>query len=303
MNRFFSNISKVLKYFKLQRMEESEYKDYITEEYEERTGKKLTLDPPRSFTEKMQYSKIFLNSPLKTKLADKYAVREWIREEIGEEYLIPLIGVYNRYSDINFDALPEKFVLKTNHSSGWNLVVTDKNKINHFQERLKFNLWMKVNFGYYTDLQLQYTNIEPKIIAEEFIQDSQGKLYDYRFLCFNGKPQFCWVNIEEGKNKYSNIYDLNWNPVTWKFKNLPEAPFEVVQPANFTEMVSIAQDLSQNFSHVRVDLYNLDGTIYFSEMTFTSSAGYRLIEPEEANFEVGKLWDITNHDYYKELQN
>src|SRR5699024_9361647 len=143
---------------------------------------------------------------------------------------------------------------------------------------------------------------KPKIVAEEFIEDSKGQLYDYRFLCFNGKVYYCWVGLDGENQRYGNIYDLEWNLQSWTFTGLPNTPFEVSIPENFEEMVSIATKLSKKFSHVRVDLYNVDGKIYFGEMTFTSSAGYRLITPDKYNYKLGNFWDIKNSDHYKTLQ-
>src|SRR5699024_4596189 len=223
----------------------------------------------------MQYAKLHLNSPLKTKLSDKYLVREWVEKKVGSEYLIPLLGVWGSFIDIDFNKLSNKFVLKTNHSSGWNHVVDDKREVDLEDAKKKFNKWLKRDFAYSGDIQLHYEAIEPKIIAEEYIQDRTGNLYDYRFLCFDGDVLYCWVGIEGGDQRYGNIYNLEWELQPWTFDGLPYTSDEVKQPDNFEEMVQIAEVLSRGFNHVRVDLYNVDGKIYFGEMTFTSGGGYR----------------------------
>lgn len=276
----------------LENLDPKKYADFLKREYKKRTGETLNLDNPEKFTEKMQYNKINLATPLKTKLADKYEVREWVAQTIGEEYLIPLIGVWDKYSDIPFDKLPQKFVLKTNHGAGWNLIVKDKSKLNHQDEKKRFNRWQKMNFAFFTDLQLQYRDIEPKILAEEFIQDNQGLLPEYKFFCFDGKVYYCWEILGRGSKEYRNIYDVDWNLQPWIFEGHENTPFQTKKPKNFEKMLELAEVLSQDFSHVRVDLYNVDGKIYFGEMTFTSTGGYRLIYPEKYNYMLGNLWKL-----------
>lgn len=280
------------KYYLLKNMNSERHSTFYKKEYKKRTGEELNLENPKKYSEKMQYSKLHLNTPMKTKLSDKYAVREWVSEKIGSEFLIPLLGVWDSFSEIDFDSLPNKFVLKTNHSSGWNLVVVDKSQINFEKAKKDFDKWINRDFAYSGDIQLHYKDIEPKIIAEKFIEDSKGQLDDYRFLCFNGEVHFCWVGIEGENQRYGNVYDLEWNLQPWTFDGLPNTPYKIEQPDGFKEMINIAKILSEEFSHVRVDLYNVDGKIYFGEMTFTSGGGYRLIHPEQYNYMLGDLWNL-----------
>lgn len=280
------------KYYILKNMNSKRHYSFYKKEYKKRTGEELNLKNPQKYSEKMQYSKLHLNTPMKTKLSDKYAVRDWVSEKIGEGFLIPLLGVWDSFSEIDFDSLPNKFVLKTNHSSGWNLVVEDKNHINFEKAKKDFDKWINRDFAYSGDIQLHYKDIEPKIIAEEFIEDSNGQLNDYRLLCFDGEVHFCWVGIDGKNRRYGNVYDLEWNLQPWTFDGLPNTPYEIKQPDNFKEMIDIAKKLSKEFSHVRVDLYNIDGKIYFGEMTFTSGGGYRLIHPEQYNYMLGNLWSL-----------
>lgn len=284
------------KYFYIKSLKREKYMKFLEKEYKVRTGKKLDLKSPRTYTEKMQFAKLHKNTPLKTELTDKYKVRKWVSEKIGEKHLIPLLGVWDRFKDIKFDELPSKFVLKTNHSSGWNLVVKDKDEINYKKEKLKFNRWMKKNFAYSGDLQLHYKEIEPKIIAEEFIEDSNGKLTDYKFFCFDGKVHFCWIDEGRFSNHYRNVYDLNWDLLPWTQHNYSNTPYPLNKPENFEKMIEIANVLCQGFSHVRVDLYNVDGEIYFGEMTFTNGSGYELIHPDKFNTLLGELWDLNIED-------
>lgn len=267
------------------------YKNYLKFAYRIRTGEKLNLEAPKKYTEKIQYAKLYLNSPIKTKLSDKYLVREWVEEKIGSSYLIPLLGVWEDFSEIDFEELPNEFVLKTNHGSGTNIIVKDKSQFEYHKEKEKMDSWLKNNFAY-AGLELHYKDIEPRIIAEEYITDSNGELNDYKFLCFNGEVYYCWIDVGRYTNHYRNVYDLDWKLQPWTQHKYENSPNEIPKPENFDEMIKIAKKLAEGFSHVRVDLYNVDGKIYFGEMTFTNGAGYELIYPEKYNYHLGELWDF-----------
>ena len=287
-------LKREFRYLYLKHLPPRKYPDFLKKEYKKQVGETLNLENPEKYTEKMQYAKLHLNHPLKTKLSDKYLVREWVEETIGSDYLIPLLGVWDNFDEINFDELPEKFVLKTNHSSGWNLIVTDKNEIDYDNANRLFTKYVNRNYAYHNDLQLQYIGIKPKIIAEKFLQDSKGELRDYKFMCFNGEPYYCWLDVGRFSDQYRNIYDIDWNLQTWNYNVFENYPAPLPKPENYDEMVELARKMSQGFSHVRVDLYNIDGKIYFGEMTFTSSGGYTKPHPESYNKYLGDLWDLEN---------
>ena len=261
--------------------------------YKRAIGRKLNWKRPRAYTEKMQWAKFYDNSEIKTLLTDKYAVRDWIKEKIGEEFLIPIIGVWNKFSEIDFSKLPQQFVLKTNHGSGSVIIVKDKNKFNISEAEKKFNDWMNIDFAYATGFELHYSGINRKIIAEKYLETNIGELQDYKFLCFGGKPYFCWVDLDRFGKHTRNVYDLNWNLQPWNQYTYGNSNRPIPIPKNFEKMIEIATTLCQGFSHVRVDLYNLDGKIYFGEMTFTNGCGFDRIIPDEYDFELGKLWDIN----------
>ena len=256
--------------------------------YKKRTGKVLNLDNPQTFNEKIQWLKLYDNSPLKTKLADKYLVREWIAEKIGEDYLIPLLGVWDSFDEIDFDKLPDKFVLKANHGCAWNIIVKDKSKFDKKKAKKKFDKWMKRNYAYRAGFEMQYKDIPPKITAEAFISDSKGELNDYKILCFNGKPEFIWIDQGRYTHRTENIYDTKWNlqPFLLTYENSKE---EVPPPENLEKMIELAETLSKDFALVRVDFYNVDGKIYFGEMTFTSASGVDVFKPEEYNLKLGQM--------------
>src|SRR5690625_4349757 len=293
VRKFIKNIKTEIKYQYIKNMNSDKYEEFLEQEYQKRTGEELNIKEPQKYTEKVQYAKLYLNSPLKTRLSDKYLVREWVENRIDTKYLIPILGVWNDFSEIDFEILQNEFVLKQNNGSDTNVIVKDKSNINFEKNKIKFDKWLDINFGYYKDIQLQYKNIKSKIIAEKFIEDSNGKLPEFKFFCFNGKVYYCWFIINEKDNEYRNVYDLNWDLQPWNINNIYENyPRELPKPENFDEMVKIAETLCQGFSHVRVDLYNVDGKIYFGEMTFTSGGGYSLIYPEKYNYSLGKLWDL-----------
>lgn len=260
--------------------------------YEEKIGHKLHWDNLRTYTEKMQWEKIFDNNPQKAYLADKYAVREWVSRIIGDEYLIPLLGVWDSFDDIDFANLPARFVLKTNHGSGTNVIVKDKNSINMRQIRRLINDWLRIDYGYYTGFEMHYSRIQPKIIAEKYLETEIGELQDYKFICFNDEVYYCWVDLGRYSKHTRNVYDLNWNLQPWNQASYGIADHEIPKPKNFDKMIDIARKLCKGFSHVRVDLYNVDGTIYFGEMTFTNGSGLDAIIPSEYDLMLGQLWKI-----------
>lgn len=262
----------------------------IANDYFSKTKRKLRI-PPISYTEKMQFAKIFNSTKEKGMLTDKYEVRKWVAERIGEEFLIPLLGVWDCFDDIDFDSLPVSFVLKTNHGSGTNIIVTDKSRIDFKKMKRKFDFWMSEDFAFAgKGYELHYTFIKPKIIAEKYVTDSKGELNDYKFLCFNNNPAFVWVDVGRYGDHRRNIYNLKWElqPFNqWTYKN---TDYAIEKPKGYELMLSIVEQLCVGFDHVRVDLYNVDGKIYFGEMTFTNGQGYESILPAEYDDMLGSYW-------------
>lgn len=275
-------------------MDEKDLPELLKKWYKKRTGRELNLENPKSFNEKIQWLKLYDNSPLKTKLADKYLVREWIKENLGEEYLIPLLGVYDSFDEIDFDKLPDKFVLKANHGCAWNIIVKDKQKFDKKKAKKKFDKWMKRNYALKAGFEMQYKDIPPKIVAEAFIQDSKGELNDYKVLCFNGEPKFIWIDQGRFSNRTENIYDTEWNlqPFLLTYENSKE---EVPPPKNLETMIEFARKLSKDFALVRVDFYNVDGKIYFGEMTFTSASGVDVFKPAEYDLKLGEMLELPKN--------
>ena len=256
--------------------------------YKLKTGKILNLQNPQTFNEKTQWLKLNDLSKEKTILADKFLVREFIKEKIGEEYLIPLLGVWNNFDEIDFNNLPNQFVLKCNHGSGYNLIVKDKKKFNKHKAKLQINKWLKEDFGYRNGYELHYSNIERKIIAEEYLSEVENNLIDYRFFCINGKVEQIWLDVLSGtENHKRKIYNKDWEELNIVVK-WPRLEDNINKPTNLKEMIELSETLSKDFKFVRVDFYNINNKIYFGEMTFTSMSGVGKFEPEIEDYNLGK---------------
>ena len=280
---------------RLESLPEEKYNNLIEKEYLKVFGNILDWNNLRTYTEKMQWEKIYDKNPIKTTLTDKYAVREWVEGKIGKDYLIPLIGVWDSFDNIDFDLLPKQFVLKTNHGTGTNLIVKDKNKINMRRAKRMFDDWMKTDYAFTNSLQLHYRDIKRKIIAEKYLETNLGELQDYKFLCFDGKPCFCWVDLGRYSKHTRTVFDMNWKLQPWTQASYGIANYDIPMPKNFDMMIDIANILSKGFSHVRVDLYNIDGKIYFGEMTFTNGSGLDPIIPKEYDKVLGDYWKLPKN--------
>lgn len=265
-------------------------KKYISKEYRNVFKKDINWDNPVTYNEKLNVSKLLNYNAKKTLLTDKYLVRDWVKSTIGEEYLIPLLGVYDKIDDINFEKLPNKFVLKCNHDSGSVTICENKENIKLKDLRRKYKFYMKRNFAY-NGFEMHYKYIKPKIIVEKYMGRS---IIDYKFLCFDGNPYFCRVDIDRFGNHMRNIYDMNWNLQKFN-KGFYKNKTNVEKPKNFDDMVKIAKKLSKGIDQVRVDLYSIDNRIYFGEMTFTNGNGTEKFYPDEYDKIIGELWNLSNN--------
>ena len=266
----------------------------------------FNIDYPLTFNEKIQWLKLYDSTPIKTRLADKYLVREWVKEKIGEKYLIKLLGVYDTFDEIDFKKLPKQFVIKCNHGCGYNIIVKDKSKLDIKEAREKINAWMKENYAFRFGCELQYRDIKPKIIVEKYLTNNGKNLYDYKFWCFNGKVKYMQFRDEYSSNLKMAFYDLNWNKQPFYYDHMLYDQ-ELLKPNNYDEMIKIATKCCQGFPFVCVDLYRLnDGTIKFGEMTFTRTSGSAHWNDEKYNRMLGKIlklprlaYNIDEQKYYK----
>lgn len=270
--------------------DEDEYPRLLEDIFMFETGEKLNLLAPKSFNEKIQWLKLNDNIPIKTTLSDKYAVREWVEKRIGSSYLIPLLGVWDRYDDINFESLPKSFVLKCNHGSGYNVIVKDKATMDHDAIRADFSVWMSTNDAFLFGFELQYKDIHRRIVAESYIEQLDGDLYDYKIHVFNGEPKIIQVigtrDIE--KHTARQIFlNTDWeqvDPMYLTYKAFDKKP---IKPENLEELLWVAKKLGKDFLYVRVDLYDVSGKILFGEMTFTPFSGMGKWISTERNNIVG----------------
>lgn len=248
---------------------------YVKLYYRMRVKKKLNLKHPVTFNEKLQWLKFNDRDPFYAVVVDKYRVRKYIEDTIGEEYLIPLIGVWDSFDDIDFDKLPERFVLKCNHDSGGIVICTNKSEFNKAEARKVIEKSLKRQF-YYVGREWQYKNVKPCIICEEFIGEENVPPADYKISCFNGKPDNVMVcyGRETGKTKYY-FFDKNWKLLRYNGwgKNAPE-DFTLPKPENYEKMFELAEKLSSPYYFARIDLYNINGRIYFGEITLCPNSGF-----------------------------
>lgn len=249
----------------------------------------LNLENPKSFNEKLQWLKLYDRNPLYTKLVDKYKVREYISEKIGEDYLIPLLGVWDDPEEIDFDSLPNKFVLKCNHNSGLGMCIcTDKSKIDIKKVKNELKSGLAQNY-YLNGREWPYKNVSRKIICEKYMTDETGKnLRDYKFYCFDGKPKIVGIYQDRNSDKETtgDFFDMNFEWVDLKF-GMPNALNKPQKPQKFQEMIKIAEILSEGMPEVRVDLYISNNKIYFGELTFFDGGGFDKIEPLEWDYKLG----------------
>ena len=264
--------------------------------YERRMKTKLDLDHPETFSAKMQWLKLNDNSELKTKLSDKFAVREWIKEKIGDKYLIPLLGTYDKPEDINYDSLPVEFVIKCNHGSGMNIVVKDKNNLDKQAAANQLHEWLSQNYAFRHGggLELNYKNITPRIMIEKKLENKANEgMINYRFWCFNGAVKYIQYHTDQYyTDNRCEFFSLSWERLGFAY-NHPLLEEDVEQPINLEDMIRIAQTLCVGLKFVRVDLYSLnDGSIYFSEMTFFPALGVGKWYGKEMDKEFGDLLAI-----------
>ena len=254
----------------------------------------LDLDAPKTFCEKIQAIKLMGDDPLLTRLADKYAVRDWVAGRIGTEYLIPLLGVWKSADEIDFGALPSRFVLKANHGYHMNIVVKDKSVLDVTKARRLLARWLGTNFAYSGLLQMQYRAIPPRIIAEEYLENGGGQLYDYKFWCFKGRVRYVqYMRDRVDRFVCSRFFDRDWNALDIMYNKRPRITDLPSRPDNLEKMISLAEALADGFEFVRVDFYRLnDGTVKFGEMTFTPVNGYGVWDPPEMDLKAGEFFDV-----------
>lgn len=250
------------------------------------------LKHPKTFNEKLQWLKLHNRKPEFTTMVDKYAVKKYVADRIGEQYIIPTLGVWDSFDQIDFDSLPNQFVLKTTHGGGGLAVVICKDKKTFDKRRAKRILEKSLNSDIYMKYrEWPYKDVPKRIIAEKYMVDESGtELKDYKFFCFNGEPKYMLLvsGRQAGKKRF-DYFDLNWNHLPVHDVGCPGAERLPAKPDNFEEMIFIAKKLSKGMTHVRVDLYNINSKIFFGELTFFDGSGLSVYDPREWDFKFGQF--------------
>ena len=262
---------------------------YIKKMFYARLGKQIDLVNPKTFNEKMQWLKLNDRKPLYSKMVDKFEVKKYIDEVIGNGYTIPTIGIWDDFDDINFDDLPNQFVLKCTHDSGGLIICKDKSKLNIALARKKIKHCLNKNFYYY-GREWPYKNVKPRIIAEPYMVDESGvELKDYKIFCFNGVPEYIEVDFNRFIKHKLNTYDFDWNPLNFGDKSENDYSANINKPNNLDLMRNIAKKLSENMKFLRVDFYNINGIVYIGELTLYPGSGFIQYNPENMDLKYGEL--------------
>lgn len=249
----------------------------------------LNLKNPQTFNEKLQWLKLHDHNPNYSKMVDKYEVKRYVADIIGEEYIIPTLGVYNRVEDINFEDLPNQFVLKCTHDSGGIVICRDKNNFDVEEAKKKLQSSLKNNF-YLAGREWPYKNVKRRIIAEKYMDDSQyNELRDYKFFCFDGVVKALFIASDRqkiGEDTKFDFFDADFNHLDIR-NGHPNSKVPPTKPQNFEEMKCLAEKLSKDIPHVRVDFYEVNGKTYFGELTFYHWSGFVKFDPENWDMKFG----------------
>lgn len=267
-------------------------KQYIKYQYKKTVGKDINLINPTTFGEKLNWLKLNDRNEKYTQMVDKYLMKEYIKETIGDKYVVPLIGVWDSPEQIDFDKLPNKFVLKCNHNSGTGMFICrDKTSIN--KDEVFSNLKKGLKEDYYEKhREWPYKNVSRKIIAEKFLETGEDYLTDYKFFCFNGIPKIMYISQDYSSTPTTDFYDMNFNKLDLRMKD-PNSNIYIEKPQCFDEMREIATKLAKDIPFLRVDFYYVNKQIYVGELTFYHNAGFCKISPEIWNTKLGNWIDLS----------
>lgn len=289
-NKLFHSHAGIIFFYRVRRVREkfsktfvSDYR-YLTNDYRRRIGRKLNLTDPKTFTEKMQWLKLFYRHPDMTRCSDKYEVQNYLKEIGFGDLCNELIGVYKDAREIDFDSLPEKFVAKANHGSGWNLICKDKHKLDWKNEVRVMNQWLKMNL-YIFGREWNYNDIPPRIVVEKFLDHEP--LNDYKVMCFNGEPLYIQLNNDRDGVHYLDFYDIaTWERVPFTYKGYNTSEWALEKPPMFERMMQIAREIAKNFPFVRVDFYNFDDVLLIGELTYFPAGGLQEPVPVESGYDL-----------------
>lgn len=262
---------------------------YIKWKYYLNFHSKLNLVNPQTYSEKLQWLKLNNQHEEYTNMVDKYEAKKYVASIIGDKYIIPTIGIYDSFDDIDFNLLPNQFVLKCTHNSGGIFVCKDISSFDIKKAKKQVDKWLKQN-PYWKNREYPYKNVKPRIIIEQYMEDESGlELKDYKFFCFDGVPRFLYIASDRPYNTHFDFFDIDFTPLPFEQPIHPSSNKVWKKPENYDEMVNISAVLSKNIPHVRVDLYNINGKIYFGELTFFPMSGLAPFKPAEWDLKLGSL--------------
>lgn len=260
-------------------------------------GYELDLNNPKTFNEKLQWLKLYDRKPEYTRMVDKYEVKKYVAEKIGKQYVIPTLGVWDKFDDIDFNSLPNQFVLKCTHDSGGLVICRNKSTFDLQSARKKIKKDLKQNY-YWSCREWPYKNVKPRIIAEQYMEDEKTfELRDYKFFCFNGEAKLLFIATDrqtEGEETKFDFFDMEYNHLPFT-NGHPNAKVPPEKPLCFDEMRALAEKLSAGIPHLRVDFYEVNGKVYFGELTFFHWSGMKPFEPEDWDEKIGD-WLIVPSD-------
>ena len=257
--------------------------------YKQHVGKELNLENPQTFTEKIQWLKVYDSTFLKTYCADKITLHDYCLKKLGKDICVPIIAIYEKPEQIDWNKLPNQFVIKCNHGSGYNIIVKDKSKLNKIDTIQKLRKWLFEDFSFH-GYELHYHLISRKILIEEYKEmPGQEDLTDFKLFCFNGKPEFWQIITDRRTHENISHFDMEWNykpEYDWlKYSSRND----IKKPSHYDEMVEIAKKLSEDFNFVRVDFYIIDDKVYLGELTFTPAEGFQIFKNKNCDLILGKL--------------
>ena len=269
---------------------------YLKIAYKISMGKSLDLEHPKTFCEKIQWLKLYDRKPEYIKMVDKYEAKEYVAGKIGREYIIPTLGVWDNPDDIEWDKLPDQFVLKCTHDSGGIIICSNKKDLDIDNAKKRLKKCLKHNY-FWGSREWPYKNVPKRIIAEEYVKDFANKstsLVDYKFFCFRGEPKYCQVTTDRFTSRTSVFFDMDWNHQVFNAisSHISSAKKSLEKPDHFDEMIEIARKLSVGLPFVRIDLYNNDGKVLFGEITFYPGSGHLYFSPSEYDVILGDMLNL-----------
>ena len=262
---------------------------YLKRQFKKLVGYPLTLDNPQTFNEKLQWLKLHDRNPLYTKMVDKYEAKKYVADIIGEEYIIPTLGVWNNFDEIDFDQLPEQFVLKCTHDSGSIAICRDKKNFDKNEARKKIERGLRYNYYYAGGFEWPYKKVKPRIIAEKFMAEESGlDLPDYKLMCFGGKVKcsFTCTGRNTDNGLHVTFYDRAWQKMPFG-RHYPVEEIPMPKPENYEKMVELAEILAATLKFARIDFYDINNRIYFGEITFFPGNGVEEFSPMKWDAKIG----------------